>query len=347
MAIDKELLRRINKRERKNILCGVSYLSKCDSKVAKEMFEELKELNYGRKGDKILYVPRQKKLEQKNPDEEIIYMLYGNVTECVKYSKVIRKQDTKSAIQINIATKPNPVEIAILKQFNIVIKYVNDIYQSFAKLSLLPPHRDVRVIAIFLPGVKCDSTFVTNTLLSMSKNSKIVENFESNYRGINVFLHIFTGTAKNLYVSEKGKFTISTFGDKIACKNYINEHYKEVIKSKEIIFVGHTELNFYLRSITEKSIIIEKDQMEKYIKDNAVFFLDLDFIFEDIVAAFEALRINNNITIFINSADYEPVFELVKPILEEQGGTRIYSFGNFDEIYCGFFRKLHLEKKEG
>lgn len=339
MSINKELLRRINKSERKNILCGISYLSKCDSKIAKEMFDELKELNYGRKEDKILYVPSQKKLEQNNPEEEIIYMLYGNVNECVKYSKAIRKQDTKSSIQINIVTKPNPMEINILNQFNITIKYVIDIYQAFAKLSLLPPHIDTRVIAIFLPGAKCDKDVVTNILLSMTKNKDIVDKLEQNYRGVNVLLHIFSGQAGNIYKSESGRYTISTFGDKIACKHYIDEHYKEVIKNKEIVFVGDTDLNKYLSSITEHSILINKEEMESYVKDNAIFFLDLDYIFEDIVAAFEALRINNNITIFINSADYEAVFELVKPILEEQGGTKVYSFGNFEKIYCSFFKQ--------
>lgn len=339
MIVDKELLRRISKSERKNILCGVSYLSKCESKVAKEMFEELKALNYGRKGDKILYVPLQKKIEQNLPKEELIYMLYGNVAECVKYSKVIRKQDTKSPIQINISTKLNPIEIAILKQFNINIKYVDDIYQAFAKLSLLDPRPEVRVIALFLPGINCNQCNVAGTLLSMTKNTEIVQKFENNYMGVNVLIHSFEGNAENIYRSENEKYTISTFGDNVAYKHYIKEHFKDILENKNIIFVGYTKLNKYLSSITDYPIIIEKDQMAKYVKDDAVFFLDSDYIFEDIVAAYEALRINNNITIFINAADYEAVFDLVKPILEEQGGKKVFAFGNFEKIYCSFFRK--------
>lgn len=339
MEIKRELLRQINKSERKNILCGISYLSKCGSQVATQMLGELKKLKYGRKEDKILYIPAQKQLSLNIPKEKIIYMLYGNVNECVKYAKVLRKQDSRSSIQINIVSKPNSVEIAILKQFRIAIKYVNDIYQAFAKLSLLPPHKDTRITAVFLPGLKCNKELVTSVLLSMTKNQAIVDKLENNYKSVNVLLHLFAGQAQMIYQSPRKKYTISTFGDKIACQCYLKEFYQGINQNETIVLVGHTALNEYLSLSMPNSVVINKEEINTYIKDNAIIFFDLDYIFEDIVAAFEALNINSNISIFIYAADYEAVLELVKPILEEQGGKRIYSYGDFERIYASFFKQ--------
>jgi len=339
MELNKELLRQIPKSERRNILCGVSYLSKCGSNTAKEMFEELKTMNYGKKGDKLLYVKKAIECEASKPTEEICYMLYGNVKECLKYARVLRKQDAVSDIQINVCSKINPMQVTIAKQFNIVAKEVGDIFQAFAKLSLFKPHPNLHIVAMFLPVETCGSTNLVKPLMSMTSNLDIVKSFSKNFKAVNVLIHVFEGEAKRLYSSLNGNYTIDTFGEKIACKKFIKDNYIDIIKDKQLVFVGKTELNNSLCAMENQAKVISRDDIDQYISNDAALFLDSDYICEDIVVAYEVLLKNPNQTIFINTGDYEPVYKLVKPILDEVGGKNVYTFGNFDKIYRSYFKK--------
>jgi len=339
MELNKELLRQIPKSERRNILCGVSYLSKCGSNTAKEMFEELKKMNYGKKGDKLLYVPKSGDYETSKPSEEVLYMLYGNVKECLKYARVLRKQDAVSDIQINVCSEMNPMQATIAKQYNIVAKEVSSIFQAFAKLSLLKPHPNMHIVAMFLPVETCGSTNLVKPLMSMTSNLEIVNAFSKNFKAVTVLVHVFSGEAEKLYASLSGNYTIETFGEKTACKHFIEENYTDIIKDMKLVFVGKTELNKSLCLMENITEVVTREEVENYIADDVALFLDSDYICEDIVVAYEVLKKNPNQTIFINTGDYEPVYKLVKPILDEVGGKNVYSFGNFDKIYRSYFKK--------
>jgi len=303
------------------------------------MFEELKAMNYGKKGDKLLYVPKSGDYETSKPSEEVLYMLYGNVRECLKYAKVLRKHDNVSDIQINVCSEINPMQSTIAKQYNIVTKEVSSIFQAFAKLSLLKPHPNMHIVAMFLPVETCGSTNLVKPLMSMTSNLNIVNAFSKNFKAVTVLIHVFQGEAKKLYSSLTGEYTIQTFGEKTACKHFIEENYTDIIKDMNLVFVGKTELNNSLCLMDSKTKVITRDEVEKYISNDVALFLDADYICEDIVVAYEVLKKNPEQTIFINTGDYEPVYMLVKPILDEVGGNNVHSFGNFDKIYHSYFKK--------